>query len=86
MKLFKLRKGNYARCLLKSFRIMKLSVVFSFLLAAQLYAGASYSQTTSLSLSLKMLRLNKRSTRLKKKQVFRSFSEIIPWMLTGLST
>lgn len=53
MKLFKLRKGNYARCLLKSFRIMKLSVVFSFLLAAQLYAGASYSQTTSLSLSLK---------------------------------
>lgn len=53
MKLFKLRKGNYARCLLKSFRIMKLSVVFSFLLAAQLYAGVSYSQTTSLSLSLK---------------------------------
>lgn len=32
---------------------MKLSVVFSFLLAAQLYAGVSYSQTTSLSLSLK---------------------------------
>lgn len=53
MKLFKLRKGNYARCMLKSFRIMKLSVVFSFLMAAQLYAGVSYSQTTSLSLSLK---------------------------------
>ena len=53
MKLFKLRKSIYARCLLKSFRIMKLSVVFSFLLATQLYAGVSYSQTTSLSLSLK---------------------------------
>ena len=32
---------------------MKLSVVLSFLLASQLYAGVSYSQTTTVSLSLK---------------------------------
>ena len=48
MKLFKLRKGNYARCLLKSFRIMKLSVVFSFLLAAQLYAGILFTDNFTL--------------------------------------
>lgn len=53
MKLFKLRKRNLARCLLKSFRVMKLSTILSFVAAFQLYAGVSYSQTNALSLSLK---------------------------------
>ncbi len=43
MKLFRLCKNNFVRCLLKAYRIMKLSVVLSFLLASQLYAGVSYS-------------------------------------------
>lgn len=53
MKFNQLRKGNLARCSLKSCRIMKLGVAFSFLTAFQLYAADSYSQNTKLSLSLK---------------------------------
>lgn len=53
MKLFRFRKDNLARCFLKSIRVMKLCVAFSFLLVFQLYAGTLHSQTTNLSLSLK---------------------------------
>lgn len=53
MNLFNLRKNFLVRCFLKSYHVMKWSVMFSFLTAFQLYAGVSYSQTTTISLSLK---------------------------------
>lgn len=70
MKLFKLRKSNYARCLLKACRIMKLSVVFSFLLASQLYAGVSYSQTATVSLALKNVTVEQALDRIERETGF----------------
>lgn len=70
MKLFKLRKSIYARCFLKACRIMKLSVVFSFLLASQLYAGVSYSQTATVSLSLKNVTVEQALDRIERETGF----------------
>ena len=53
MSAFHLRKRNLTRYLPQSNRILNLGTAFTFLTAFQLYAGTSYSQTTTLSLSLK---------------------------------
>ena len=53
MNTFHLCKRNLTRCLPESGRVLNLSMAFTFLTAFQLYAGTSYSQTTTLSLSLK---------------------------------
>ena len=50
---FQLRKRNLTRFLTQSNRILNLGTAFTFLTAFQLYAGTSYSQTTTPSLSLK---------------------------------
>ena len=53
MSAFHLRKRILTRYLPQSNRILNLGTAFTFLTAFQLYAGTSYSQTTTLSLSLK---------------------------------
>ncbi|MCD8268038.1 MAG: STN domain-containing protein [Parabacteroides sp.] len=49
---------------------MKLSVVFSFLLASQLYAGVSYSQTATVSLSLKNVTVEQALDRIERETGF----------------
>ena len=49
MSAFHLRKRNLTRYIPQSNRILNLGTAFSFLTAFQLYAGTSYSQTTTLS-------------------------------------
>ena len=47
MSAFHLRKRNLTRYLPQSNRILNLGTAFTFLTAFQLYAGTSYSQTTT---------------------------------------
>ena len=69
MSAFHLRKRNLTRYLPQSNRILNLGTAFTFLTAFQLYAGTSYSQTTTLSLSLKNATLEQAIDRIEEETV-----------------
>ena len=84
MSAFHLRKRNLTRYLPQSNRILNLGTAFTFLTAFQLYAGTSYSQTTTRFLLYPIDRLLQRSVfqrqGKRRKRVIHSCMRIMFWM------